>query len=86
MPLVGAMAYARGLIVIVIVSLYVVFALGSFMGRSWAFTLGGVAAVINLLLVISVLWQGAALFEALLWSIIPLLVLWCLLSRANWAT
>ncbi len=83
MPLVGTMAYARGLFIGVVVSLYVAFAVGSFMGRGWASSAGMVAAIINLLLVLGILIRGEFVLQGLLWSVIPVLILWYLLSFAR---
>jgi hypothetical protein len=81
LPLVGMLAYVRGALVAGIALLYVVFALGMFMGRSWARSFGITAAVVNLLLVLSVVFQGEALLQALIWSIVPVIILWHLFAR-----
>ena len=74
-PLMGVVAYFRGVLVAVIALLYVLFAWGLFLGRSWARWLGILVAVVSLLLVASVVLQGEAFGRALLWAIVPVLIL-----------
>jgi hypothetical protein len=83
LPLIGMVAYARGALVAGIALLYVIFALGVLMRRGWARSFGIAAAVVNLLLVLSVVVQGESLLQALLWSILPGIVLWYLLTPAG---
>ena len=80
LPLLGMLAYARGLRVVVIALLYVAFAIGLLMRRDWARSLGVVVAVVNLVLVLSVLIQGESLMRALFWMIVPVVMLSYLLS------
>ena len=83
LPVVGVLAWLRGLLVIVIALMYVVFALGAWFQREWASTLGLVAAMVNILLVLSVLVQGEAIGEAFFWLIVPLIMICYLLSPAG---
>jgi hypothetical protein len=75
MPLVGTVAYARGLFLAFVVALYVAFGAGLLLARQWAWSAGLSAVVINLVLVVSALIQGGSLLEGLLWSIIPLTII-----------
>jgi hypothetical protein len=86
LPMVGMVAYARGGLVAVIALLYVVFAWGLYTRRVWAWSLGMTVAIVNLLLVLSVLVQGEALLKALFWIIVPLVILWYLLAAPGAAT
>ncbi len=81
LPLIGLMAYARGLVVAGIALLYVGFALGVVVHKSWAWSLGMTAAIINSLLVLSAVIQGASLAQGVLWLIVPLVIFWYLLSE-----
>jgi hypothetical protein len=83
LPLVGVLAYARGFLVAGIALLYVVFAVGAFARKSWAWSLGMAVAIVNLLLVGSALLQGASLGQAVLWLIVPVVIVWYLLSAAG---
>jgi hypothetical protein len=79
-PMIGAVAFARGALVFGVSLLYVGFAVGMFISKDWGRALGIVAAVLNLLLVLSVLIQGESLARAALWVIVPVIILWVLFS------
>lgn len=83
MPLIGLVAFARGLLVGVLALSLLVFACGALRRWSWARWLGVVLAIVNLLLVLSILGQGEAPAQALLWSIVPLVMLGYLFSPAG---
>jgi hypothetical protein len=83
LPLMGMIVFARGALVIGIAVLYIVFAWGVSTRKSWARSLGIVLAVINLLLVLSVVIQGESLARAVFWAIVPVIILWYLLSPAE---
>ncbi len=76
LPLLGMLAYARGLLVAAIALLYVAFALGVLMRQVWAWSLGLVVAIVNILLVLSLLIQGESLARGLFWVIVPVIILW----------
>jgi hypothetical protein len=82
-PLMGVVAFFRGGFVAVIAILYVVFAYGAFVGRSWARWLGMVVASVTLLLAVSVVIQGESPVRALVWSIVPVIMIFYLLSPAG---
>ena len=83
LPLVGAVALLRGLFISLIGLLYVLFATGALLGKSWARWVGLTAAIVNLLLVLSVLAQGASLLEAIAWAVIPAILIIYLFSEAG---
>jgi hypothetical protein len=83
LPAIGLFAMFRGALVAAIALLYVLFACGVFMGRSWARSLGIVVAAVTLLLVASVVIQGEMLSRALLWAIVPVAMLYYLLTSAG---
>ncbi len=80
LPVIGLLAIGRGMFVAVLSLLLVVFACGALLQRSWARWLGIFLAVVNLLLVLSVVIQGESAIRALLWSIAPVVMLWYLCS------
>ena len=80
LPAIGLLAFFRGALVAGIASMYVLFAWGVFLGRSWARWLGIVVAAVTLLLIVSVVIQGEALSRALLWSLVPVVMLYYLLT------
>jgi hypothetical protein len=81
LPFIGAVAVMRGLFISVVALLYVVFVLGAFLGRSWAWWVCVTAAVVNLLLVLSALAQGAPVTQAIAWSVIPAILIVYLFSQ-----
>ena len=83
LPLVGAVAVLRGLFISAVALFYLLFAVGALLGKWWSRWLGLTAAIINLLLVASVLVQGANLGEALAWSVIPAVLVIYLFSKAG---
>ena len=85
LPLLGVLAYARGVLLVVIALLYLAFAIGLLMRRDWAWSLGVVVAVVNLVLALSVLIQGESLMRVMFWMIVPVVMLSYLLS-ANGAS
>ena len=80
LPFVGLVAMGWGMIVALLAGLFVVFACGALMQRSWARWLGISLAIINLLLVLSVVVQGDTPARALVWAIVPVVMLGYLLS------
>jgi hypothetical protein len=82
-PLMGVVAYLRGVLVAVIALLYVLFAWGAFLGRSWARWLGIVVAAVTLLLVASVVIQGETPARAIVWSIVPVVMICYLFSASG---
>jgi len=80
LPLVGVLAFFRGGLVASIAILYVVFACGALLGWGWVRWLGIVVAAVTLFMVVSVVIQGESPVRALVWSIIPVVMLWYLLS------
>ena len=83
LPFVGALAILRGLLVATLALFYVLFAVGAIMAKGWARWVGLTAAIINLFLVLSVLLQGADLGHALIWSVVPVLLVVYLISNAS---
>ncbi|MGZ8443396.1 MAG: hypothetical protein ACXWW4_10425 [Candidatus Binatia bacterium] len=83
LPLVGVLAFFRGGVVAAIAILYVVFACGALLGWGWVRWLGIVVAAVTLFMVVSVVIQGESPVRALVWSIVPVVMLWYLLSASG---
>jgi hypothetical protein len=83
LPMVGAMAVMRGLFISVVALLYVLFVIGGLLGRSWAWWFCLTAVIVNLLLVLSALDQGAPVAEGIAWSVIPVTLLFYLFSQVG---
>lgn len=83
LPVIGMVAFARGALVATIAMLYMLFAFGLWNGRGWARGVGWTAAVLNLLLAASVLIQGEFILRLLLSMLVPLIVIWHLLTSGD---
>ncbi|MGE5220297.1 MAG: hypothetical protein ACM3SP_25115 [Chloroflexota bacterium] len=75
LPMIGAVAVMRGLFIVVIALLYILFVIGGLLGQNWGWWPCVTAAIINLLIVLSALAQGASVIEAIAWSVIPVILL-----------
>ena len=82
-PLVGAVTVLRGLFISVVAALYFLFFCGGLLGRRWARRVGLTAVVINLLLVLNGLVQGALVAQAIVWAVIPVILLLYLFSQSG---
>ena len=83
LPLVGVVAFGRGGLVIVMAILYLLFAVGMVLQKSWARWLGLTVAIINILLVLNVVIQGEPFSGAALWLIVPIVIVAYLLSPSG---
>ena len=81
LPLVGAVAVMRGLLIAVVALLYILFVVGALLEKSWAWWSCLTAVCLNLLLVLSAVVQGAPVVEAIAWSVIPVILLVHLFSN-----
>jgi len=80
LPFIGVVAVMRGLLIAVVALLYGLFAGGALLRRSWARWIGLAAAIVNLLLVLSLLTQEAPVAQAIAWSAIPVILIFYLIS------
>ena len=80
LPLVGALAVMRGLIISLVALLYLLSVFGALLAKGWAWWTGVIAVVLNLLLVLAGLAQGASVLDALAWSVIPVILLFYLFT------
>ena len=81
LPVVGVMAYMRGLFVSIVALLYILFGIADLLGKSWGWWPGLTAAVINLLLVFSAIVVGESLIQAVVWSVVPVILIVAFFSR-----
>jgi len=77
-PLMGLVAIARGGLVAGMAVLYVLFAVGAFAGKKWAWWVGVVAALMNVFLVLNLMFLGESIVRSLFWLIVPVIVLYYL--------
>ena len=83
LPFIGAVAIVRGFFISIIAFLYILFVIGAAMGKGWASWVCCAAAAINLFLVVAAFARGAAVGEAILWSLIPVILLFYLFSETG---
>jgi hypothetical protein len=74
-PLAGVVAIGRGGLVAALGVLYLLFAVGALWEKNWAWWTGLFAALLNLLLVLSIVLQGESIWRALLWVAVPIILL-----------
>ena len=80
LPIVGAVVFTWGKLVLVIALCYIMFALGALFNQRWAWGLGLGVSLVTGLVVLSLMLKGAADIWSLLWLIVPLVLVWYLLS------
>jgi hypothetical protein len=74
LPLVGIVTFGRGGLVIVLATLYLLFAVGMLMKKGWAWTLGLVVAALSILLVLNALILGESVSRTAFWLIVPIVI------------
>jgi len=83
LPVIGVLAIGRGILVVALALLFVIFSCSLLLQWSWARGLGIFLSIVNLLLVVSVVIQGESPARALVWSIVPIIMIWYLLSSSG---
>jgi hypothetical protein len=80
LPILGVVVFAWGKLVLVLALCYILFALGALLNQQWAWGLGLGVSLVTGLVVLSLMLKGAADLWSLLWLIVPLVLVWYLLS------
>ena len=80
LPFVGMIAFAFGMLVSVLAMLYLLFAMGMLLQKSWAWWLGLIVSAINVLLVVNVVIQSESGSRAGFGLIAPIIIIAYLLS------
>ncbi len=70
-PAVGAVAVFRGLLIAVVACLYFLFCCGVLLGSGWAWWVCFTAVLINVLLILNAVGQGVPTVQAIVWTVIP---------------
>lgn len=78
--LIVIMAEVRGWFLVVLSLLYLLFAVGAWQTRAWAWWTGLLVSVLTILFLFSTLIEGGSVVMALFWVIVPVVMLWYLLS------
>ena len=79
-PLIVMIAQAKGGLLVVLALMFLVFAVGALGMHAWAWWVGLVASVVSILYVVRVVLGGAPILMGLFVVIIPLVIVWYLLS------
>ena len=79
-PILGAVAFTWGKLVLVLALGYILFALGALFKQRWAWGLGLGVSLVTGLVVLSLMRTGATDLWSLLWLIVPVVLVWYLLS------
>lgn len=83
LPMVGAVAVMRGLFILAVALLYVLFVSAALLGKSWAWWICLTVAVVNLLIVLGAVAQGGLVIEGIAWSVVPVILLFYLFSQTG---
>jgi hypothetical protein len=83
LPLLGIVTVARGGLVAIIALLYLLFAVGALRRDAWSWWIGLAAALLNGLLVVNAMAQGASVVQSLLWAVVPLILVSYLFAPAG---
>jgi hypothetical protein len=83
LPMLGILTAARGGLVAIIALLYLVFAVGALRQDAWSWWVGLAAALLNGLLVVNTMVQGASIVLSLLWAVVPLILVSYLFAPAG---
>jgi len=79
-PLMVMIAEAKGAVLVVLALLYLVFSVGAWRMRSWAWWVGLLASALSILYVVRAVLGGGSIIVGLFVLIIPLVLIWYLLS------
>jgi hypothetical protein len=79
-PLLVMMAEAKGGLLVVLALLYLVFVVGAWRMRDWARWVGLLVSALSILYVVRTLLGGGSIVIGLFVLIIPLIIIWYLLS------
>jgi hypothetical protein len=80
LPILGVGALTLGKLVLVMALCYILFALGALLHQWWAWGLGLGISLVTGLVVLSLMRKGAVDLWSLLWLIVPVVLVWYLLS------
>ena len=83
LPLAGVVAFGSGGLVIVMAVLYLLFAVGMILQKSWAWWLGLIVSAISILLVLNIVILGESVSRTAFWLIVPIVIAAYLLSPSG---
>jgi hypothetical protein len=74
-PLAGVVTIGRGGLVAGMSLLYLLFSAGALLRKTWAWWIGLVAPLLNILLVLNIVLHGETILRGLVWIIVPVILL-----------
>ena len=77
------MALAKGWVLIALALMYFMFAAGAWQTRVWAWWIGLLVSVLSMLTLVVVLLKEGSVVMVLFFAIVPIILLWYLLSPAG---
>ena len=80
---VAMVGMARGWVLIVLALMCFVFAAGAWQTKGWAWWVGLLVSLLTILTILNALVAGESVVMALFWLIVPITMLWYLLSPAG---
>ena len=78
--LIVMVAETRGWLLLVLALMYLAFAVGAWRGQGWAWLVGLLVSSLTILYLVSVLLRGGLVVLVFFWLIVPVIILWYLLS------
>jgi hypothetical protein len=83
LPAVGAVAIIRGFVIAAVALFYLLFSIGMARAQTWAWWPGLTAAIANLVFVLGALINGASVLEAIVWSVVPVILIFHFFSTIS---
>jgi hypothetical protein len=80
LPILGTVVFTWGKLVLVLALCYILFALGALLHQRWAWGLGLGVSLVTGLVFLNLMFKGVADRWSLLWLIVPVVLVWYLLS------
>lgn len=78
--LIVMVAETRGWLLLVLALMYLAFAVGAWRVQGWAWLVGLLVSSLTILYLVSVLLRGGLVVLVFFWLIVPVIILWYLLS------
>ena len=83
LPAVGAVAIIRGFVIAAVALFYLLFSIGMARAQTWAWWPGLTAAIANLVFVLGALINGASVLGAIVWSVVPVILIFHFFSTIS---
>ena len=74
------LAMAKGWVLIALALIYFIFAAGAWLTKGWAWWVGLLVSLVSILILVAALLKEGSVVMALFWAIVPIIMIWYLLS------